>query len=934
MAMSRLGPGCCCPACVIYGDAFGSDSLASSWEEIAGDWSIAAGVLSIEDAAAALMADAVHPDGAGAPHVVRVKIRFSAASDRARVVLAYTDASNYLFAELWTSSGGCPHLRLWERVGGSDNAVTAELTPAVDMPLDAWHTLTLCFLPGESMIDPVQFGTILLTSTGHTVYASGESNPSSPGDRAGVATGATVDGTIDFDDFQFLHHKGEATNTNCPECQQPSNDCLLHSDGFGRADSDDLGCGWEEVEGDADIATGRLVTSSAGAVIRNRTRHPDDSAKVQIVVTFEAASGAIPIVILDYEDDDNFFFVQLEPGSHGDCGRLSFWRRTAGTDAMLGTDSVIAGMSAGAEHTITVCWLGNLIHASVTVAAGGDYAGGSHSVNGEAQAAAEPYTGLGTSAGSSGAVAFDNWALRRTRDDDHPECPDCGQANCTLYCGDPRESMIGETPALPLNCLWNNVAGDWDIEASPDVVFVSACGTLEPLVVSTSDAILINETGHPGLTAEGHLDLTSAAAVDVSTTFYGNTARVLIGVLDDENYLFAEWKWADAEDEAGTLSIGKVVAGAETIIATDDSDLGDAEPQVAGFDPGFVDYPSELRVCYDGYELKASFLNRSAQSFDAKRVYVAGVAGTGWNPGKSGLGTGAATGEVYFANFRFYHDIFGGNSTCIPCSFAPNCSFCIHSIDDECFDRTPPIMLVKLTGVTPSDGLQDSVASGGSGSLDDQVPCWEAGQFNDTFALPYLDENTFTDLCIWESKTGFCWGRPDTFNGGVDRRGAVRFTLQKVQNPSGPAYADARMKVTIWGWGDTPNPDLGSGPTTAPYGRYGEMTTGEGHRDAAGYWDEYFGRWTLINATGTPLRAVDSEFIFDVDCLAAPPTTASAAVVDCLGWLAEDWYYLGAIVPTGSPPSTLNPMSAKYTVVGGIIPHNLYHSTCYVKALV
>jgi hypothetical protein len=886
---------------VIFADQFSTDSLASSWEAIAGDWSIAAGVLSIEDAAALLLADAVHPDGAGAPHVVRVKVRFGTAGDVARVVLAYTDASNYLFAELWTSSGGCPHLRLWERVGGSDNAVTAELTPAVDMPLDAWHTLTLCFKPGESMIDPVQFGAILQTSTGNTIYASNESNPSSPGDRAGVATGATVAGTIDFDDFQFLHHKGTESHQNCPECQQATNDCLLHSDGFGRSDGDDLGCGWEELAGDADIDTGRLVTSSAGAVIRNRTRHPDDSAKVQIVVTFEAAAGGIPIVILDYEDDDNFFFVKLEPGSHGDCGRLSFWRRTAGTDAQLGTDSVIAGMSAGAEHTLTLCWLGNLIHANVTVAAG-DYAGGSHSVNGEAQAAAEPYTGLGTAADSSGALAFDSWALRRTRDDDHAECPDCGNAECVLYCGDPRASMIGETP-LALNCLWNNVSGDWDIGVSPDVVFTAICGSLEPIVVSEAEAILINETGHPGLTAEGHLDLTSAAAVQVSTVHYSNIARILLGVQDDENYLFAEWEWAASFGGAGELRIGKVVAGAETIIDTQASNTGGAgDPQVAGFDPSFVDFPSELRICYDGYELMASFQNGAFSAVDVQTeiTYARGVAGTGWNPGKSGLGTGATTtGDIHFANFRFYHDIYSGNPSCPPCTFVPACPFCGDYIDSDCVDRTPPIMLVKIEGITPDGSLEPGW---------EDLVCYAAGQFNDTFALPYLSHVTGT--CTWQAKVGFCGG-VNPFAGGGDLRARVQFQLTRI-NTGSTATAALRLLASATGYGDVANPYSTSAPN-------GKLTTIQ----------------TLTNGNDHLFSGMDPGLIYNRDCTGDPITFGSQYGLDCLAFLT-DWVDLGPIWHDNIFPTYLRQaFQAEVEFVSGPIgPVPVWLSTCHVKALI
>ncbi|WP_425618025.1 hypothetical protein NA78x_001718 [Anatilimnocola sp. NA78] len=796
---------CCCPGCTIYRDDFESDSLAAGWDERAGDSSIADGVLSIEDASALLVANAAHPGGDYQSSVSRAKVRFSESLDVARITILGEDDDNYLFMELWIDEAGCGHARAYERVSGTDNPISPEYSLPFSLALDELHTASLCYVPDSS--NPGKL--TMRVSSGDNVWTR-EAETSTGwlvGDRAGVGTGATVAGTIDFDDFAYLHYYDEAEHPTCPQCKAATS-CTLHTDNFNRSDSTDVGCAWEEIAEDWSIDTNELTVAAADALLLNRTPHPNNDAHVQHTFKFRAASGAKPLAFFDWTDDDNFLYVLFEPGSHGDCGLVSFWRRDGGSDEQLGTSSIIAGMSVDDQHTVTVCWKGELL--KVTVAVGGEeneYNGGSHSVHGVEQVSTEPLTGLGT-LDSAGQVWFDDCTLSRIRDEDNTGCPDCEAGNCLLYCGDPREYILGED-VTDLNCLWEIIVGDWAIEESADLVVFALCGNLESIKVTDSDSILINHTGHPGTTAEGFLDLTSGAYIEVGNTHFGNVVKLLLGVEDEDNYLFAEVTYAASTGGTGTLKIGKVVAGTPTTINTVTIPAGGAQPHTAGIDPdiAFREFAHQLWVCYDGYELKAIWVGSVLAFTDTS--YVRGVAGLGWNPGKSGIATGTMTGAAYFFNFRFWHDIYGGESDfCLPCSFAAECEFCgTNDGVDDCFDRTPAVMLVDLREsdiVSRADYVILSEAGGGSYDNEAIWNC-DSENFLDVFALPLF--STGNNLCIWQMyHPSFCSGK-----GAAATTPPKTIELRISQHfPGGGPTAYYQYVVNVTGKSDTNTSSPGS----------------------------------------------------------------------------------------------------------------------------
>lgn len=794
----RMGsPGCCClEGCTIYGDAFASDTIGVNWTEVAGDWTISAGLLSIAATGGILIADQTHPDGDRVPQVVSIDIRLAAADDLARVIIVYDDSDNYLFAEFSIDSNGCGSVTLYERIGGTDTELGSFAVP-FDTPLDTWLTLTLCYVPGASSFDPGSL-TIKAESATHEIWTRTVATSADlPGDQAGVGSGSTAAGSIEFDNFDYQYYYDPETHPNCPMCGSDTN-CELHSDNFNRAS---LGCTWEQVAGTWSIDTNQLTIDEEDAILRNRTPHPDNIAFVQMAFKFRCEADVVILAILDYTDDSNFFFVKLEPGSHGDCGRVSFWRKTAGVDAQLGNESLLLGMSAdtGQTHTIVICWKDDFVRVTLTPDTATDYGSSSHSVALVDQVAAEPYVGLGTgTGGGTNQVWFDDFTLSKVLQvgvDGTETCPPCTPQNCVLYFNNPREDAASFPTTF--NCLWTIIVGGWTINSltssNAETLFSIATtgGTAfnELIEIDDDNAMLVNETGHPLTTGEGFLDLTSGAEVQVVSFNYGDIVRLLLGWQDDENYLYGEWEWAADDESTGFLRVGKVVAGVETELAEQASSVLAGQPQ-GDHDGSVVDQlPSILRVCYDGLELRANFTNLADVAFSSgNRTSVSGTAGVGWNPGKSGLATVTIAASVYFAGFRYFHDIYGGDPNCAPCVTSAVCGWCKVTEDSVEVDKTPPIVLVQMQGMAPNT----------------VTGCDDANQFNDTFALPFYEhQTTGINACHWKIFPRFCAGGPTPLYS------SITFTFHALSGFD-ISTATFTMRVQIQAY----DPDNG----TSPYG--------------------------------------------------------------------------------------------------------------------
>lgn len=215
--MQAFNPGCCCgegpaPECEILVDDFNranSGSLGADWTEDAGSWSIDSNELETSSSNAVALAVATNPDGPAS--YVSAKVKFASTSSTARLIVAATDASNYLYADL-LCDGASSILRLYRMTGGTPGLLATffgSLTVNTATQYD-WY---LCY-SGSTLSTGILGQTL-------SIGAFGDS-----GQGVGVGTG-TVAGAVNFDDFSATR-----VSEDCSTCAPPAT-CTQCCDGGG-----------------------------------------------------------------------------------------------------------------------------------------------------------------------------------------------------------------------------------------------------------------------------------------------------------------------------------------------------------------------------------------------------------------------------------------------------------------------------------------------------------------------------------------------------------------------------------------------------------------------------------------------------------------------------------------------------------------------------
>jgi hypothetical protein len=773
----------CCVNCLIYEDAFASDSLAASWSETVGMWAISGGVLSTSDADSILIANTVHPDGDDSPAFVSARIRMAAALDIARLIIAWDDSSNYLFAEFWIEDG-CVHIQAYTRIAGTNTAVGDEFIAPFAASTSTYYPASLCYTPGEDAKL-----TIRINEPSGLVWSEEVAVSGTFGDRAGVGTGNPVDNTIRFDDFSYKKLYDASTRPSCPACSDRSDYefCGLFSDEFFRDDSTNIGCAWEEVAEDWSISSNKLVVTAADALTIWRGKHPDATTDVRIRFSFSVDTGGIVYLILDYADDLNFVFVKIEPGSHGLGGQVSFWRKSAGTDTQLGMTSRMSRMPSGLSnvHAFSLCWQDDQIVLEKSALSGSGDDASYHGVLGVTQMAADPRVGLGT--GSSSEVQFSEfWVYKYGTGD--LGCVDCAAVPCQIYNNDPRNTSANTTEPG----LWDVVSGTWGYNTTTTAQSRWVQGNGD-WITASSDAMVICKVGHPGMTLDGLTDLTCKLSLGISTFDFGNVARAIIGWQDSSNYLFAEVEFAATAwppYDYGFLRVGKVVAGTPTVLGEIQLSLSGSQPNLdVGLSSGQGN--SVLQVCYDGMLIRASFLSMTLAGLAVNELAtVSGTAGTGWIPGYFGVATGTMTaGDMVFGNFIYSHDLdFCGDCT----AAASRCHICYTLDGSEIVDKTPNAILVKIEGLASTGGTPD---------------CTLTTDYNDTFVLPFYGVNdSVNNDCVWHTVPLICVHPTDS-----NTKDALTLSMGRYTSGSDVGW---RLTVQLTAWSDVYSGSPGQGTVT------------------------------------------------------------------------------------------------------------------------
>jgi hypothetical protein len=207
-------------------------------------------------------------------------------------------------------------------------------------------------------------------------------------------------------------------------CSHGGGPCALFTDDFNRADSADVGMGWQEKAGVWSIAANKLdEAGNAGAVIINCRRFEKD--QIVYATLKSVVAGAGYRLIANWYDDDNYYFGEATFAADGGL-RVRLGSRVAGVESIL-EEVNWTGFAAGGDWQAKLCCENGHLHLRIgAVASSGD---AWTLVN---QFPEGRWAGLGNGSiddESAPAIDFDDFQV------DRPECglcPDCF-VQCDLH---------------------------------------------------------------------------------------------------------------------------------------------------------------------------------------------------------------------------------------------------------------------------------------------------------------------------------------------------------------------------------------------------------------------------------------------------------------------------------------------------------------------
>lgn len=205
---------CCCDnvgtPCTFVSDDFNranNTDVGANWTETAGDWEIDSNEAEISSANALLVSTGTNADGGTSK--IQVLVKASSITTLARVIVAYTDTNNYLFAEL-LFLGSSSTLRLLQRSGGTNTELArfGGTLGTISLSTATQYLVTVCYN-----------GSTLSAVIGAATYCLSASVTGFTGDKVALGTGGTVVGDVNFDSVTATRvAAGCTTCTTCGNC--------------------------------------------------------------------------------------------------------------------------------------------------------------------------------------------------------------------------------------------------------------------------------------------------------------------------------------------------------------------------------------------------------------------------------------------------------------------------------------------------------------------------------------------------------------------------------------------------------------------------------------------------------------------------------------------------------------------------------------------
>ncbi len=406
----------CFCQCLLADDDFNRASIGSDWTVAAGTWSI----VSNELQGSAANGQLIHVT-TSTEHAIRARVKVDGQPRNARLIVGWTDANNYAFAEVsWPSSGTCGTLSLGEVVAGSTAILKS--TPIRGLAVGGWCWWNLCFSSAypsgyelttqfngaESLIAPTSVG----------------------GNRAGVGTGSGV--PVLFDGVSIWKHMDTSANAQCYYCL---GSCMIYSDPFDSRALDS--CVWDVISGTwtYNPTYGDIDVASTNAAARCKVPNPLGDGSGHVQVSFYGTAGDI---VRLFADADATMSQSIEmratlsskasANEYNQDGKLEILKNGSSllsvTGLAIASDGIaMLCVSSSGEVAATVYGTGKYPSETITTTT---------TLNGN------DFAAMGTGATVASAVSFRNFVYRRHKTSSGRDggCPECEepQGKCGTCC--------------------------------------------------------------------------------------------------------------------------------------------------------------------------------------------------------------------------------------------------------------------------------------------------------------------------------------------------------------------------------------------------------------------------------------------------------------------------------------------------------------------
>ena len=280
----------------------------------------------------------------------------------------------------------------------------------------------------------------------------------------------------------------------------------------------------------------------------------------------------------------------------------------------------------------------------------------------------------------------------------NPGCPCCDDETVScLIC----EDDFNRVDSTDLGVKWTEVDGDAEIASS------------KLRLDNEADALVICNGEHPNVSPTNWF-----IEVDVVGDTVLDRARVILDYVDDDNYLYFEWRFGDVTTDA-RLALNDVTGGVTTLIEA---------KTITDNDHGNINETRQLQVC-----LEYGYFTGILHEPDDYTSYIVQSAGVTTHGGrKSGLGSGTCDGVIDFDDY----------TAGITRTTQADCRYCGVSCQGSyCSEGLASLYRVTISGLVVDTTGQSLCVQHWHATVEDDI--------NATFIVPAVpDHDTAPNNCI------------------------------------------------------------------------------------------------------------------------------------------------------------------------------------------